>query len=78
LGDGFISVPVREFRCAFARGFRGGKIQTGVHFQIASGYTGQTTEVLALPGEGDASERVVGVSISSYATVSFSYRFGKP
>jgi hypothetical protein len=50
LGDGFVSVPVREYRCALVRGFHGGTIQAGVHFQIASGYTGQTTEVLALPG----------------------------
>jgi hypothetical protein len=78
LGDGFVSVPLREFRGALVRGFRGGKIQTGVHFQIASGYTGQTTEVLGLPGERDAFERVVGVYIPFYATVSFSYRFGRP
>ena len=38
------------------RSFQGGKIQAGVHFQIASGYTGQTTEVLALQGEGDPFE----------------------
>ena len=69
---------VREFRGAVVRGFRGGKIQTGIHFQIASGYAAQTTEVLALPGEGDAFERVVGVYIPSYATLSFSYRFGRP
>ena len=48
LGDGFVSVPVREFRGALVRSFQGGKIQMGVHFLIASGYTGQTTEVLAL------------------------------
>jgi hypothetical protein len=78
LGDGFVSVPVREFRGALVRGFSGGKIQTGVHFQVASGYTGQTTEVLALAGEGNAFERVVGVYIPSYATLSFSYRFGRP
>ncbi len=77
LGDGFVSVPVREFRGAIVRGFMNGKINAGVHFQIASGYTGQTTEVLALPGEGEPFERVTGVYIPSYATVSFSYKFGK-
>jgi hypothetical protein len=77
LGDGFISVPVREFRAALVRQFMGGKLDAGVHFQIASGYTGQTTEVLALPGEGEAFERVVGVFIPSYATVSLSYHFGR-
>jgi len=78
LGDGFDSVPVREWRGALVRGFRGGRIQVGLHFQLASGYTGQTTEVLALPGEGDPFERVVGVYIPSYATASFSYHFGRP
>ena len=77
LGDGFVSVPVREFRAALVRSFQNGKIQAGIHFQVASGYTGQTTEVLALPGEGDPFERVVGVFIPSYVTASVSYRFGK-
>jgi hypothetical protein len=77
LGDGFFSVPVREFRGALVRSFQGGKIQVGVHFQVATGYTGQTTEVLALPAEGEPFERVVGVYIPTYATASFSYHFGR-
>ena len=77
LGDGFVGVPVREFRGALVRDFQNGKVQAGVHFQIASGYTGQTTEVLALPGEGDPFERVVGVYLPSYATASVSYHFGR-
>ena len=77
LGDGFVSVPVREFRGALVRSFQNGRIQVGVHCQIASGYTGQTTEVLALPGEGEPFERAVGVYIPSYATASFSYHFGR-
>ena len=77
LGDGFASVPVREFRGALMRSFQGGRFQAGIHFQIAAGYTGQTTEVLALPGESDSFERVVGVYIPSYAAASFSYRFGQ-
>jgi hypothetical protein len=76
LGDGFVSVPVREFRGALVRQFLGGKLDAGVHFQIASGFTGQTTETLALPGEGEPFERVVGVFIPSYATVSIGYHFG--
>ncbi|HVW83797.1 MAG TPA: carboxypeptidase-like regulatory domain-containing protein [Bryobacteraceae bacterium] len=75
LSDGFVSVPVREFRGALVRSFHNERIQTGVHFQLASGFGGQTTEALALPGEGDPFERVVGVYIPSYATLSFSYRF---
>jgi len=76
LGDGFVSVPVREFRGALARQF-GDRFQAGINFMIASGYTGQTTEVLALAGEGEPFERVVGVYLPSYATLSFSYRFGR-
>jgi hypothetical protein len=78
LGDGFVGVPVREFRGALVRHFASSKVTAGVDFQIASGYTGQTTEVLALPGEGEPFERVVGVCLPSYATVSLSYRFGRP
>ena len=77
LGDGFVSVPVREFRAALVRSFLEGRLEAGLHIQMASGYTGQTTETLALPGEGDPFERVVGVFIPSYATASFSYRAGR-
>jgi len=76
LGDGFVSVPVREFRGALVRRFLDGRLDVGVHFQISSGYTGQTTEALALPGEGAPFERVVGVYLPSYATVSVGYHFG--
>jgi len=75
LGDGFVSVPVREFRGALTRRFHDNKLEAGVHFQIASGYSGQTTEVLALPRESEPSERVTGIYIPSYATISFSYHF---
>ncbi len=70
LGDGFVSVPVREYRAALMRSFMKGRVDAGVHFQIASGYSGQTTEVLEF-------ERVVGVRIPSYASASFSYHFGR-
>jgi hypothetical protein len=75
LGDGFVSVPVKEFRGALVRRFHNGRIEAGVNFLIASGYTGQTTEVLALAGAGDPFERVVGVYLPSYATASFTYHF---
>ena len=77
LGDGFVSVPVLEFRSALTRSFRE-RQNPGEAFtsELASGYSGQTTEVLALHGEGEPFERVVGVSIPSYATASFSYHFG--
>jgi len=77
LGDGFVSVPVREFRGALARPFANGKVNAGINFLIASGYTGQTTEVLALPGDDMPFERVVGVRLPSSITVSLSYRIGR-
>jgi hypothetical protein len=77
LGDGFVSVPVREYRGALVRSFQAGKSEVGLHFQIASGYTGQTTETLALSTESEPFEQVVGVRIPSYATASFSYHFGR-
>ncbi len=77
LGDGFTSVPVREFRGALLRSFASGRMDLGCNFLIASGYTGQTTEVLALPGESVASERVVGVYLPSYVSLSYSYHLGR-
>jgi hypothetical protein len=70
LGDGSVGVPVREFRGALTRSFHDSKLEAGVHFQIARGYTGQTTEVL------NGVEQVAGVYIPSYVSLSFSYRFG--
>jgi len=47
-------------------------------FLIASGYTGQTTEVFALPADPTYPtpiERVVGVPLKSYITFSWAYHF---
>ena len=71
LGDGFVSVPLREFRGALSRPFLNGRVQAGVNFLIASGFTGQTTEIVGF-------ERVVGVRLPSYASASVTYRFGRP
>jgi hypothetical protein len=76
LGDGFIGVPVKEFRLALVRAFDDGRLSVGMNLLVASGYTGQTTEVFALPDETAPFERVVGVRLPSYASFSFSYRFG--
>jgi hypothetical protein len=48
LGDGFTSVPVKEFRGALVRSFLQRRMDLGVNFLIASGFTGQTTEILAV------------------------------
>ena len=72
LGDGFVAVPVQELRCALIRPFWNGRLDAGINVLIAKGYSGQTTEVLALPGE-NASEQIVGVRIPSYAGVSLTF-----
>ena len=65
--------PVKEFRGAVVRPFMNGRLDAGVNFLIARGYTGQTTENFY---PSDVQE-VVGVRIPSYASVSFTYRFGR-
>ncbi len=65
-------MPVKEFRGALVRQFLNGRIDAGVNFLIAKGYTGQTTENF-YPSEV---QEVVGVRIPSYASLSFIYRFG--
>jgi len=65
--------PVKEFRGAVVRPFMNGRLDAGVNFLIARGYTGQTTENF-YPSD---IQEVVGVRIPSYASVSFTYRFGR-
>jgi Carboxypeptidase regulatory-like domain len=67
-------VAVKEFRAALVRPFMEGRLNVGVNMLIARGYTGQTTENFY---PSDVQE-VVGVRIPSYASLSFTYRFGKP
>lgn len=74
LGDGFIAVPVRELRLAVSRTFND-RLDLGANVLIASGYTGQTTETIAAPGQTVATEQVVGVRLPSYVTLSLTYRF---
>jgi Carboxypeptidase regulatory-like domain len=75
LGDGFTGVPVTEFRGAVLRPFLENRMSIAANFLIASGYTGQTTEILALPGESQPFERVVGVPLKSYVSLSWTYYF---
>ncbi|HLH05371.1 MAG TPA: TonB-dependent receptor [Bryobacteraceae bacterium] len=75
LGDGFVSVPVREFRGALLRSFRHDRMDLGLNFLIASGYTGQTTEVIAAGDQSVPFEQVVGVRLPSYVSLSYTYRF---
>ncbi len=78
LGDGFTGVPVKEVRLAVLRPLANGKMNIAMNLFIASGYAGQTTEVLALPDEAAPFERIVGVRLPSYVSFSYTYRFGSP
>jgi hypothetical protein len=65
-------VPVREFRAELARSFRHDRFNIGINLLAASGYTGQTLEILypsAIPVP-------TGVRIPSYVSATFAYRFG--
>jgi hypothetical protein len=75
LGDGFTAVPVREFRGAIVRPFQEGRIELGLNFLVARGFTGQTLETIALPAESAAFERIVGVPLKSYVSASWTYNF---
>jgi hypothetical protein len=82
-----LGVPNKEFRLSVARPFLAGRINVGVNMMIASGYTGQTTENFAtdirpgyvgpLPVPDNPIAEVVGVRIPSYASLNFTYRFGR-
>ncbi|MGA9566361.1 MAG: TonB-dependent receptor [Candidatus Korobacteraceae bacterium] len=75
LGDGFTGVPVTEIRGAVLRPFLEDRASIAANFLIANGYTGQTTEVLALPTDPAPFERVVGVPLKSYLSLSLTYYF---
>jgi Carboxypeptidase regulatory-like domain len=65
--------PVKEFRGAVVRPFMNGRVDAGVNFLIARGYTGQTTENF-YPSD---IQEVVGVRVPSYASLTITYRFGR-
>ena len=66
--------PIKEFRGVMVRPFLQSRIDVGINFLIATGYTGQTTENFY----PSAIEEVVGVRIPSYASFTFTYHFGRP
>ena len=66
-------VPNMEVRGAVLRTFKQERMDLGINFLIARGYTGQTIEQL----EPSPFMSVVGVRLHSYATVSFTYHFGR-
>jgi hypothetical protein len=75
LGDGFRGVPVKEVRGGLLRSFQNERMDIGLNFLIASGYTGQTTEIISIDG-AIGSEGIVGVGLPSYVSVSYTYRLG--
>jgi hypothetical protein len=75
LGDGFIGMPVTEIRGAVLRPFLEDRMSIATNFLIAHGYTGQTTEILALPSEAAPFERIVGVPLKPYLSFSLTYYF---
>jgi hypothetical protein len=80
VGDGFVGPAVPEFRGEVLRPFMDGRITLATEFLIASGYTGETTEIFAFPSDPTYPtpiERVVGVPLRSYLTFSFRYQFSK-
>jgi hypothetical protein len=68
-----IGVPVKEFRGAVVRPFHSSRLDVGVNFLLASGYSGQTTENF----EPSQIQEIVGVRIPSYASLSLTYKFGR-
>ena len=62
---------VREFRAAAVRPFLNQRLDVGVNFLIAAGFSGQTLEAF-FPS---SLQEVVGVRIPTYASVSITYRF---
>jgi hypothetical protein len=77
LGDGFVSVPVTEVRIALLRNFLKDRLEAGVNLFVASGYTGQTTEALALAGELARMERIVGVRLPSSISLSATWNLSR-
>lgn len=68
-----VGTSVKEFRGALVRPFLDGRLDAGINFLISRGYTGQTTENF-YPA---AFQEVVGVRTRSYASLGFTYRFGR-
>jgi hypothetical protein len=74
-GNVLTAIPVTEIRGALLRSFQEGRMDAGVSFLLAHGFTGQTVETLQLAGEPMALPRVVGVLLKSYVSLAFTYHF---
>ena len=58
------------------RSFQENRMSVGANF-LASGYAGQTTETLAIPTDPSPLERVVGVPLKAYVSLSWTYYLKK-
>jgi GAF domain-containing protein len=77
LGDGFVGVPVKEFRGALLRPFFDNRMAIAGNFLIARGYTGQTLETIPFQPDPCPAECIVGVPLKSYLSMSWTYYFRK-
>jgi len=68
-----VGTPVKEFRGTLVRSFLAGRLDAGINFLVATGYTGRTTENFSL----STIQKVVGVRIPSYASISITHKFGR-
>jgi hypothetical protein len=75
LDNGFVGTPVTEIRGSLLRPFLEDRMSIGANFLIAHGYTGQTVETLAYPTGTEPVDRVVGVPLKSYVSLSWTYYF---
>ncbi len=75
LDNGFVGTPVTEIRGSLIRPFLEDRMSIGANFLIAHGYTGQTVESLAYSIGTEPLDRVVGVPLKSYISLSWTYYF---
>jgi len=73
LDNGLVGVPVTEIRGTILRPFLEDRMSIAANFLIAHGYTGQTVESLAYPTGTEPMDRVVGVPLKSYVSLSWTY-----
>lgn len=75
LGDGFKAVPVREIHINLMRPFSDARVIAAPNGTIASGYTRTNNRSVLRSRENRLLERVMGVSLRSFAGFSVFYRF---
>lgn len=68
---------MREIRGAVLRAFLEDRMSIGANLLLASGYTSQTTETVALPTDPFPFERIVWGPSKSYVSLSLTFNFKK-